>query len=110
VPEYDSYSLYHDLLWAGKQEDVPFYEGTAKETRGPALEPACGPGRVLLPLARAGFDVTGLDKEPHTMQARVALECAGFEVMAVYRGYDRRPYDHVSGIQLIVARAAGKTG
>ena len=90
MPEYDAYSVYYDLLYADKQEDVPFYLAMAKDTGGPVLELACGTGRVLLPLARAGFDTTGidisqamldklqakLDKEPHEVQARVALKCA----------------------------------
>jgi SAM-dependent methyltransferase len=90
MPEYDAYSVYYDLLWADKQDDVPFYLAMAKETGGPVLELACGTGRVLLPLARTGFDVTGidlsqamldklqakLDKEPREVQARVALKCA----------------------------------
>ena len=90
MPEYDAYSIYYDLLWADKQEDVPFYLDMAKETGGPVCELACGTGRILLPLARAGFEVTGidmsqamldklqakLDKEPREVQARVALKCA----------------------------------
>jgi len=90
MSEYDAYSVYYDLLWADKQEDVPFYLDMARETDGPVCELACGTGRVLLPLARAGFEVTGLDlsqamldklqtkldKEPREVQARVALECA----------------------------------
>jgi SAM-dependent methyltransferase len=90
MPEYDAYSVCYDLLWADKQEDVPFYLDMAKETGGPVCELACGTGRIVLPLARAGFDVTGidmsqamldklqakLDKEPRDVQARVALKCA----------------------------------
>jgi len=90
VPEYDAYSVYYDLLYADKQEDLPFYLDMAKETGGPVLELACGTGRIVLPLARAGFEVTGLDlsqamldklqakldKEPRDVQARVALKCA----------------------------------
>jgi ubiquinone/menaquinone biosynthesis C-methylase UbiE len=90
MPEYDAYSTFYDLLWTSKQEDVPFYLGMAKETGGPVCELACGTGRVLLPLARAGFEVTGLDvcqsmldklqakldREPREVQARVALKCA----------------------------------
>ena len=90
MPEYDAYSVYYDLLWANKQDDVPFYLAMTKETGGPVLELACGTGRILLPLARAGFEVTGidmsqamldklqakLDKEPREVQARVALKCA----------------------------------
>jgi SAM-dependent methyltransferase len=90
MPEYDSYSVYYDLLWGNVQADVPFYLAMAKETGGPVCELACGTGRVLLPLARAGFETTGidlsqamldklqakLDQEPHEVQARVALKCA----------------------------------
>jgi len=90
MPDYDLYSVYYDLLYADKQEDVPFYLALAKETGGPVCELACGTGRALLPLARAGFDVTGidlsqrmldklqakLDREPREVQARVALKCA----------------------------------
>ena len=90
MPEYDAYSVHYDLLWASKQDDVPFFLDMAKETGSPVLELACGTGRVLLPLARAGFEVTGLDvsqamldklqakldKEPRDVQSRVALKCA----------------------------------
>lgn len=31
------------------------------------LEPACGTGRLLLPLAKNGFDCTGLDINPHSL-------------------------------------------
>jgi len=41
--------------------DVEFYLGLARAAGGPALELGCGTGRVLLPLARAGIDATGLD-------------------------------------------------
>jgi SAM-dependent methyltransferase len=42
--------------------DVPFYAELARETGGPILELACGTGRVLWPLAEAGFEVVGLDR------------------------------------------------
>ncbi len=90
MSEYDGYSACYDLLYTDGQEDVPFYLDMARETGGPVCELACGTGRVLLPIARAGFDVTGidlsqamldklqakLDKEPREIQARVALKCA----------------------------------
>jgi hypothetical protein len=44
----------------------------------------------------------------HHREMHLLLRLAGYEVVAVYGGYDRRPYDYVSGIQLFVARAAGK--
>lgn len=33
----------------------------ARDARGPVLELGCGDGRLLLPMARAGIEVTGLD-------------------------------------------------
>jgi len=44
--------------------DVAFYLAQARRTRGPILELACGTGRIAIPLARAGFEVTGLDRAP----------------------------------------------
>ncbi len=41
--------------------DVAFYLERARESGGPVLELGCGNGRIALPLARAGFETTGLD-------------------------------------------------
>jgi SAM-dependent methyltransferase len=41
--------------------DVVFYRELGRAAPGPVLEVACGTGRVLLPLARAGLEVTGVD-------------------------------------------------
>jgi SAM-dependent methyltransferase len=61
--------------------DLPFYLHLAKETGGRVLEVACGTGRLLVPLARAGFDVTGLDRSPHMLEVvREKLAAAGPEV------------------------------
>ncbi len=41
--------------------DVAFYEQLARATGGPVLELACGTGRIALPLAERGLDLTGVD-------------------------------------------------
>ena len=46
MPEYDAYSVYYDLLWTNKQDDVPFYLDMAKETGGPVLGLARDCGRA----------------------------------------------------------------
>jgi SAM-dependent methyltransferase len=70
-----------------READTALWLALAQESGGPVLELACGTGRVLLLLARAGFHVTGLDvspymlavarrkieKEPPQVQARVRL-------------------------------------
>jgi SAM-dependent methyltransferase len=41
--------------------DVQFYIERVREFGGPVLEIATGTGRVLWPIARAGFDIVGID-------------------------------------------------
>jgi ubiquinone/menaquinone biosynthesis C-methylase UbiE len=41
--------------------DVAFYEHLAHATGGEVLELACGTGRIALPLAERGLDITGVD-------------------------------------------------
>ena len=59
VPEmgyfYDHVPLYNE------RRDVPFYFEEARRANGPVLEIGCGTGRILLPIARAGIAITGLD-------------------------------------------------
>lgn len=58
-------------------EDVPFFLELAAQAAGPILELACGTGRVTLPLARAGHEITGLDLSPSmlsTFREKLELE------------------------------------
>ena len=43
------------------QDAYSFYRSYAVEAKGPILEPMCGTGRFLLPLAEEGFEVHGFD-------------------------------------------------
>ncbi len=60
-------NIYHDLAQfydadlKGHTEDLSLYREMAQRTGGPILEMMCGTGRVLLPLAKAGFQLTGVD-------------------------------------------------
>jgi SAM-dependent methyltransferase len=44
-------------------EDIPLWLALAARAGGPILELGCGTGRVLIPLAQAGFQTIGLDKD-----------------------------------------------
>jgi len=55
------FARFYDWQFGTRTEDLPLYLGLAKRYGGPVLELACGTGRLLLPLARAGFEVIGLD-------------------------------------------------
>jgi SAM-dependent methyltransferase len=60
---YDVLAGHYDAAYAGKQflADIPFYVDLAKRAGGPVLEIACGTGRVLLPIAREGIAIDGVD-------------------------------------------------
>ena len=52
---------WYDLYFTGLPGDVEFYIDAALSAGGNVLELGCGTGRILLPIARSGIDVTGLD-------------------------------------------------
>jgi SAM-dependent methyltransferase len=52
---------YYDLDVAHERDDIDMYLALASGTDGPILELACGTGRICIPLAAAGYDVTGVD-------------------------------------------------
>jgi len=80
-------AFYDYTLPYQSRPDVAFYVDQAKVTGGPALELGCGTGRVLIPTAQAGVEITGLDfsdhmlarcrerlaQQPEEVQARVNL-------------------------------------
>jgi SAM-dependent methyltransferase len=69
----------YDTIYDGR-DDVAFWQAMAAAAPGPLLELGCGTGRILLPLARAGHEVTGLDLAPHMLarcRAKLEQEPAG---------------------------------
>ena len=61
MSEYDLYAATYDAQFRERLDDVPFYVEEAKRAEPPVLELACGTGRVLIPVAKAGVQVYGLD-------------------------------------------------
>jgi SAM-dependent methyltransferase len=49
---------------AADPDELAFYQGVVVRDGQPALDLACGAGRLLLPLLRAGLDVDGVDYSP----------------------------------------------
>jgi SAM-dependent methyltransferase len=60
---YDAPELY-DLLFDSLDFDVAYWVEVGRGAGGPVLELACGSGRLLLPIRRAGVDIDGLDASP----------------------------------------------
>ena len=56
--------LYDGFVFEG---DLPLYLELGRAQGSHILEVACGSGRVLVPLVRAGFDVVGVDVSPHML-------------------------------------------
>lgn len=67
------------------QAELDFYRNEIKNCQGPALELACGSGRLLLPFVKEGLDVEGVEgsSEMVTLLRRKA-EKGGVELPEVY--------------------------
>jgi SAM-dependent methyltransferase len=63
LQSYQICAQHYDSAYASMNDltDAAFYLDLAKECGGPVLEIGCGTGRVLLPVARAGIEIHGLD-------------------------------------------------
>jgi SAM-dependent methyltransferase len=48
--------------------DLPFWIDLAEDQEGDILELGCGTGRVLIPIAEAGHNVFGLDRDPEMLK------------------------------------------
>ena len=65
----DKIARFYDLDYGDFELDVLFYKNYAELSGSPILELACGTGRLLVPLAHAGFEVTGIDISPAMLEA-----------------------------------------
>ena len=77
---FSAYARFYDLDYAGMVDDLPILLQFAARCGSPILELACGTGRVLLPLARQGYRVTGVDNSAAMLvKARQKIAAAGLE-------------------------------
>ena len=81
----DFYDAMYDLM---RPQDIAFFVDYAIESGGRTLEVGCGTGRVLIPTAAAGCDITGLDLSPHMLKI-----CRG--------KLDKQPQDVQQRVKLI---------
>ncbi len=77
---FDAFARFYDGDYRDYTDDIPLVLKTARAAGRTALELGCGTGRVLLPLAEAGFQVVGLDKSAALLAiARRKLAKQGFK-------------------------------
>jgi len=68
----------YDIDLAEDPGDLELYVALARRTGGPIVELAAGTGRLAVPLAAAGYDVVGVDRDPEMLaRARAAAGRAG---------------------------------
>jgi SAM-dependent methyltransferase len=125
--EPDSYEIlasHYDTGYCSKQDlvDVPFYVDLARKSGGPVLEMACGTGRVLLPIAKEGIEIEGVDnsesmlrilrrnlaREPREVRERVTIHQGDMRDIRLEKKFQLvtipfRPLQHMYTVQNQVA-------
>lgn len=69
MAQFEAFGETYDFEW-DVDARVPFYLGLAREASGAVAEFACGTGRLLIPIAREGIEVWGVES-PGAMTARL---------------------------------------
>lgn len=79
-PVADALARLYDVDLLEDPGDLDLYLALAARAGGPVLELACGTGRLAIPLAAAGIQVTGVDRDPAMLgRARAATARMGRE-------------------------------
>lgn len=95
VSDFDRFAKYYDDEHASYTDDIPMWEGFARHVGDDGvLELACGTGRLLVPLARAGAMLTGIDVSPAMLDvARDKVSRASQDARVKLVEADMRTYD-----------------
>jgi SAM-dependent methyltransferase len=68
IEQYAATAEFYDYVVPYRtREDVTFFVEAAQTYGGPVLEVGCGTGRVLIPTARAGISIYGIDLSPYML-------------------------------------------
>lgn len=59
--------IWHDLECGSYSQDLPLWRSLAEEFGDPILDVGAGTGRVTLDLARRGYSLTALDRDPELL-------------------------------------------
>jgi SAM-dependent methyltransferase len=100
---YDALAALYQLQYANYRDDIAFYSRLAERLNATRiLEIGAGSGRVSIPLARRGFEVTGLELSPKML--KIGRENAVLEGVKVnFVQGDARDFDLAKKFQLVIA-------
>jgi len=73
-PARDSSVIWHEVECGSYAADLELWEELAADRDGPILDLGCGTGRVLSHLARRGYEVCGLDRDPKLIDKLAGTE------------------------------------
>lgn len=91
MERYDIYARFYDLDFGEADADLFMYQQFASRCGSPILELGCGTGRVLLPLARQGYRITGVDlSRPMLEVARSKVAAEGLSGQVTLSRQDMR--------------------
>lgn len=95
---YSEWAGFYDLFYEVQRRnaDIPFLLKLVRESGGPVLECACGTGRVMLQLAKAGFRVHGIDasrKMLAILEKKLDSLPAGARKLVTYERKDIRDFE-----------------
>ena len=101
MDRYDVYAQFYDLEFGDLAADLLMIQQFAARCGSPILELACGTGRVLMPLARDGYQVTGIDVSPAMLEiARHKVESEELSDRVTLVEQDMRELDLPDRFQL----------
>ena len=81
---YAADAAYYDAIHGDFRDDIGLWQSFAGRTDRPVLEVGCGTGRIALELARAGYELTGIDPSPAMLAvARGKAEADALDVTFV---------------------------
>lgn len=105
--DYSKIAEFYDYVVPYRERpDVAFFVNAARESGGPVLEVGCGTGRILIPTARVGFEITGLDLSAEMLavcREKLSREAGEVQARARIVDGDMRHFEVNQKFRLITA-------
>src|SRR5215510_12979169 len=106
MDEYGSIAdLYDYVVPYHERQDIDFFVQTARASGGPVLEVGSGTGRVLIPIARAGVQITRFDLSPNMLEVckrRLLDEPEAVRSRGTLKCGDMRDFDLSGTFKLVI--------